>query len=97
MSEHACHNPNCGKPIPPHLVSHSSAWFALPKKLRDDIWRTYRAGQEDDKRPTMTYIDALDACIKFWRENHTQCRIPKRTVSRERIHAIGNRVGVREN
>ena len=85
---HECHNPNCRQPLPAHLVSHSSAWFALPKKLRDAIWQNYRAGQEDDKRPTMAYIDALEACIAFWKERGTACKIPKSTTSRKRIHAI---------
>ena len=95
---HTCHNPNCGQPLPAHLVSHSSAWFALPKKLRDNIWRTYRAGQEDDKQPTMAYIEALEGCINWWREHETICRIPKRdTVSRERIHAIGAKANPKEH
>ena len=88
---HACHNPNCGRALPAHLVSHSSAWFALPKAMRDAVWRHYRAGQEDDKRPTMEYLDALDACIDFWKKNGTVCRIPKSTVSRARIHAIADK------
>ena len=85
---HTCHNPNCRQPLPAHLVSHSSAWFALPKVLRNEIWRHYRAGQEDDKGATREYLDALDACIAYWREHRTVCRLPKTTVSRERIHRI---------
>ncbi len=83
---HTCHNPNCGRPLPAHLVSHRSAWFALPKTLRDAIWRHYRAGQEDDKRPTMEYINALDACIKFWKERGTKCLTDVKPTSKERIH-----------
>jgi hypothetical protein len=30
-------------------------WFALPKKIRDAIWREYRPGQEDDKQPSLRY------------------------------------------
>ena len=87
---HTCHNPNCGRSLPAHLVSHRSAWFALPIMLRDAIWRHYRAGQEDDKRPTTEYLDALDACIKYWRENGTQCRIDNSPTARERIHRRAN-------
>jgi len=86
--DHACHNPNCGRPLPAHLVSHRSAWFALPKALRDAIWQNYRAGQEDDKRPTMAYIDALDACIKFWRGRGTKCLTDVKPTPRNRIHRI---------
>ena len=88
MNTHPCHNPNCRKPLPAHLVSHKSAWLALPKALRDAIWREYRAGQEDDKRPTMAYIDALEACIKFWRASNTQCRVDAKPTARKRIHQI---------
>jgi len=31
-------------------------WFALPKELRDAIWREYRNGQEIDKRPSLAYL-----------------------------------------
>ena len=73
FSDHHCHNPNCRRPLPAHLVSHKSAWFALPKRLRDGIWANYREGQEIDKQPTEAYIDALDECIKYWREHGTKC------------------------
>jgi len=72
--EHLCHNPNCNKPLPPHLVSHSSAWLALPKLLRIGIKQNYRAGQENDKRPSLEYMKALQACRLWWRQHGTQCR-----------------------
>lgn len=31
-------------------------WFALPKPLRDVIWREYRPGQEKDKLPSVRYL-----------------------------------------
>jgi hypothetical protein len=31
-------------------------WFALSKRLRDAIWREYRPGQENDKRPSARYM-----------------------------------------
>ena len=31
-------------------------WFALRKKTRDAIWREYRPGQEDDKKPSVRYM-----------------------------------------
>ncbi len=33
-----------------------SHWFALPKKIRDAVWREYRPGQEDDKTPSFRYM-----------------------------------------
>lgn len=88
MSVHLCHNPNCRQPLPAHLVAHRSAWFALPKPLRDAIWSNYRKGQEDDKRPTLAYLRALEACVAFWRENNTQCRVDSKPTARRRIHEI---------
>jgi hypothetical protein len=70
-AQHTCHN--CGQPLPARLVAHRSAWFALPKPLRDEIWYRYRFGQERDKRPTAEYIAALRACIEWWRAHKTQC------------------------
>lgn len=70
---HICHNPNCGKPLPAHLVAHKSAWRALPRPCRSAIWGTYRPGQEIDKNPSEAYLAALDACIEYWREHGTKC------------------------
>jgi hypothetical protein len=31
-------------------------WFALPKKVRDAVWREYRSGQENTKDPSLRYM-----------------------------------------
>jgi hypothetical protein len=31
-------------------------WFALPKKIRDAIWREYDPGQERRKDPSLRYL-----------------------------------------
>jgi hypothetical protein len=31
-------------------------WFSLRKPLRDAIWREYRPGQENDKKPSLRYL-----------------------------------------
>jgi hypothetical protein len=31
-------------------------WFALPKNIRDAVYREYRPGQEDDKQPSLRYM-----------------------------------------
>ena len=37
-------------------------WFALPWAIRKRIWREYRPGQEDDKKPSHAYcMAAIDA------------------------------------
>ncbi len=42
-----------GKTVEDWGASH---WFALPKPLRDAIWREYRPGQEHDKKPSARYL-----------------------------------------
>jgi hypothetical protein len=37
----------------------STHWYSLPKDLRDEVWRTYRPGQEDDKRPSPAYLNVV--------------------------------------
>lgn len=69
MSEHLCHHPSCSKPVPPKMLSCAPHWFALPKRLRDEIWRTYRPGQEVIKDPSDAYLEAMRACIEFWKAN----------------------------
>jgi hypothetical protein len=41
-------------------------WFALPPEIRKLIWRTYRPGQEVDKRPSREYLDAFKQAEDFW-------------------------------
>lgn len=43
----------------------SQHWFKLPKRLRDEIWRTYRPGQEITKTPATDYIAAAQA-VQAW-------------------------------
>lgn len=62
---HTCHWPGCGKQVPPAMWGCKSHWFALPKALRDRIWRTYQIGQEVTKTPSSEYMDAADA-VQQW-------------------------------
>lgn len=64
---HACHHPRCTKQVPPHLFACSVHWFSLPIRLRNAILRTYRKGQEVDKRPSDEYKHAAIACLDYWR------------------------------
>lgn len=58
MGKHTCHWPGCGQVVPPRLWGCKAHWYRLPKKLRDEIWRTYRPGQEMTKTPGREYIQA---------------------------------------
>ena len=57
MMVHTCHWPGCNKIVPPALWGCKKHWFMLPKEIRDEIWATYRSGQEIDKNPSKEYID----------------------------------------
>lgn len=57
-ARHTCHWPGCDKAVPPAMWGCSAHWFSIPKRLRDDIWRTYRRGQEITKTPSEEYIAA---------------------------------------
>lgn len=35
----------------------------VPKPLRQAVWRLYRKGQEQDKRPSPEYLEAAKAAI----------------------------------
>ena len=56
MSAHTCHAPGCRRIVEPKLFACRRHWVALPKTLRDAIWRDYRPGQEIDKRPSASYL-----------------------------------------
>lgn len=58
---HTCHWSHCRQQVPAARWGCLRHWFTLPKELRDQIWRTYRPGQETDKRPSPAYIAAAKA------------------------------------
>lgn len=58
---HFCHWPDCREQVPPKLWGCRHHWFALPKSIRDAIWRAYVPGQEVTKTPSAAYIAAARA------------------------------------
>lgn len=62
---HRCHWPGCTKAVPPAMWGCKPHWFSLPKRLRDQIWATYRRGQEITKRPSAEYLAAAMA-VQEW-------------------------------
>jgi hypothetical protein len=73
---HTCHWPGCRKEVPPAMWGCKPHWFALPKPLRDRIWATYRPGQEIDKRPSESYMDAAEA-VQAWIANRLAANGPE--------------------
>ncbi len=58
---HHCHWPGCGKQVPPAVWGCKPHWYALPKELRDRIWRAFRPGQEKTMTPSREYVLAARA------------------------------------
>lgn len=54
---HECHWPGCGLLVPPSMWGCSAHWYALPKHLRDRMWKAYKPGQEITKRPSLEYVN----------------------------------------
>lgn len=59
MTAHTCHAVGCDKVIPPRLFMCLKHWRMVPPPLQREIWRTYRPGQEIDKRPSAEYMVAF--------------------------------------
>ena len=53
---HRCHAPGCETEVPPKMFACKRHWFKLRKPTRDAIWREYRPGQENDKKPSLRYL-----------------------------------------
>jgi len=64
---HTCHWPGCDKSVPPKLWGCYSHWYALPKFLRDAIWKHYVPGQEITKTPSKRYLEVARA-VQLWIE-----------------------------
>lgn len=64
METHRCHVPNCPMLIPPRMLMCKGHWVSVPTKLKKQIYKTYRAGQEIDKQPSVEYLQAAREAIK---------------------------------
>jgi hypothetical protein len=45
-----CAVPGCGDQIDPTRLMCRRDWYQVPKRLRDQVWRTWRSGQEANSR-----------------------------------------------
>lgn len=66
---HHCHWPGCKKQVPPAMWGCREHWFKLPKKIRNEIWRTYKPGQEKTMTPSIEYLRAAGAAQQWIKEN----------------------------
>lgn len=60
---HYCHAKGCRTEVPPKLLMCARHWRMVPRSLQQAVWRTYRPGQEVDKRITDRYVEAATAAI----------------------------------
>jgi hypothetical protein len=58
LQRHTCHWPGCKVEVPPARWGCLGHWRKLPLRLRNLIWKHYRAGQETTKTPSLEYVDA---------------------------------------
>ncbi len=59
---HRCHWPTCNTNVPPKMWGCKKHWFKLPQAIRNQIWATYKPGQEITKTASPTYLKvALEA------------------------------------
>lgn len=65
---HRCHWPDCAAEVPPALFMCRPHWVSLPKPMRQEIWRTYRRGQEISKTPSAEYLAAARAALDWARD-----------------------------
>lgn len=54
---HFCHWPGCENQVPPEHWGCKKHWFELPKRIRDKLWRTYRAEQGAGETPGNEYLE----------------------------------------
>jgi hypothetical protein len=66
---HTCHWPGCTAKVPPAAWGCRKHWYKLPLGIRNRIWAAYRAGQEDSKTPSRTYVEAARAAQDWIKEN----------------------------
>lgn len=58
---HECHWPGCTVQVPPAMWGCKPHWFKLPYNIRQQIWMTYRPGQEIAMDPSADYLEAAKA------------------------------------
>ena len=64
---HTCHWPGCKRQVPPAMWGCRDHWYALPRNIRNAIWRTYRPGQEITATPSEAYLRAAEAAQEWIR------------------------------
>jgi hypothetical protein len=61
---HTCHARGCETPCKPEMLMCGKHWRMVPAHIQRAVYKHYRAGQCDDKKPSRAWHDAADAAIK---------------------------------
>ena len=73
MSDHHCHAKGCTKHVPPEMLMCHRHWPMVPAELKRPVWRHYRVGQCDDKRPSSAWLSAArDAICSVAEQEHAR-------------------------
>lgn len=70
--EHHCHAKGCSTAVPPIMLMCRRHWAMVPKSVQREVWRHYRSGQCDDKRPSREWHRAADAAIQAVAEKEAE-------------------------
>jgi hypothetical protein len=60
---HTCHAEHCDKPVKPEMLMCAKHWRMVPKDVKFRVYRYYRKGQCDDKKPSAEYLAAARSAI----------------------------------
>jgi hypothetical protein len=64
VSTHTCPAPGCAREVSDELLACREHWYALPKPLRDALWRAYN----DHGRGSPAHTAAVDACLRAFEQ-----------------------------
>lgn len=62
---HTCHATGCPERVPPEMFMCKRHWFALPRFMRNKIWKAYRKGQCDDWQISHEYANAAREAVEY--------------------------------
>lgn len=61
---HLCHARDCEKECKPEKLMCGKHWAMVPAHIQRAVYKHYRHGQYDDRRPNQEWMDAADAAIR---------------------------------
>lgn len=100
---HTCHAMGCEVPVDPTFLMCRPHWRRVPFPIQREVWKHYREGQCDDKRPSGEWMIAAERAIvavavyeKRLTPEQAQARV-EREIDRFAPKAPAVRVNMRNN